>query len=179
MQKLFILLILVSFTLGCDGQKNNSKDTQGTEVVTNYYFIRHAEKDLSDPSNRNPDLTVQGEARAQRWKDYFSARDIDAVYSTDYLRTMRTAMPTAEAFDVEIIKYDPSDLYNEDFQEKTRGKNVVVVGHSNTTPNFANAASGTSDFKEIDESEYYHLYQVTLTAQGDMVKSKNVSLQID
>lgn len=182
MRKIVLLLVLATFSVSCDGQKNKSESTNN-EFVTNYYFIRHAEKNLSDPSDSNPDLTAEGEARAERWKDYFADKDIDAVYSTDYIRTMRTAEPTAKANGVAIQNYDPSALYDEDFKTATLGQNVVVVGHSNTTPNFANMALGEGQsFNAIDESEYFHLYHVSLLEENDNegeVKKSNVALKID
>ena len=32
-----------------------------------YYFIRHAEKDRSNPEDKNPDLNQQGKIRALNW----------------------------------------------------------------------------------------------------------------
>lgn len=178
MRTFLLLLALISISIGCDGQKKKASSSNSTE--TNYYFIRHAEKDLSDPSNRNPNLTEEGEARAERWRDYFKDKEIDAVYSTNYLRTMRTAEPTARAIGVTIQKYNPSELYSEDFQKATKGKNVVVVGHSNTTPGFANKASGkTASFAPIDESEYYHLYQVSLSEEDGVVTKNTASIKLD
>lgn len=174
------LLVLSSFLASCNTKKKEV--FVSNEIITNYYFIRHAEKDLSDTSNRNPDLTPEGEARAERWKDYFTDKDIDAVYSTDYLRTMRTAQPTALANQVTVIKYNPSDLFSTDFKMDTAGKNIVVVGHSNTTPNFANAALGETLFKDIDESEYFHLYHVQLVINddtGEVIETKNASLVVE
>lgn len=179
MRTLLVLFVLINISLSCDGQKKGTKAST-SEVETLYYFIRHAEKDLSDPSNRNPDLTVDGEARAERWKDYFADKKIDAVYATDYLRTMRTAEPISRANDLEIVKYDPNDLFNDTFKKATKGKNVVVVGHSNTTPDFANKAMGNaSSFKDIEESEYYHLYQVSLTERDGKMTTRSVSKVID
>lgn len=179
MRNILMILVLAGISLGCDGQKKGTKG-EIDEVMTSYYFIRHAEKELSDPTNRNPNLTPEGESRAVRWKDYFADKEIEAVYSTNYLRTMRTAEPTARANGLEIIKYDPRDLFNEAFKEATKGKNVVVVGHSNTTPDFANKAVGnTYTFKEIDESEYYHLYKVSLLERDGKIKTEGVSVVVD
>ena len=37
------------------------------ERTTSVYFIRHAEKDRSNPDERNPHLTDQGIQRAEKW----------------------------------------------------------------------------------------------------------------
>lgn len=140
-------------------------DNQEESVVTTYYLIRHAEKVTSDPSDPNPALTEEGEARAIAWKDYFEDKNIEAVYSTNYIRTMSTAQPTADANNLEIIQYNPSVLYDSAFATATTGKNVVVVGHSNTTPNFANAILNTEEAPEIDESDYGNLYIVTVDGE--------------
>ena len=35
--------------------------------VSSFYFIRHAEKDTSNPADRDPDLVMEGVLRAARW----------------------------------------------------------------------------------------------------------------
>ncbi len=181
MMRILLLLFIVTATAtSCDGQKK--KESPANTITTNYYFIRHAEKVLTDASDRNPDLTTQGEERAERWKAYFSDKDIDAVYSTDYKRTMRTAQPTAIDNEVAIQTYNPADLFSEDFKLDTAGKNIVVVGHSNTTPNFANAALGEKSFKDIDESEYFHLYHVQLIVNdetGEVIDKRYNAVVVD
>ena len=128
--------------------------------VTTYYFIRHAEKDLTDRTD--PALTAEGEARAREWARYFSNKDIDLVYSTQTQRTQRTAAPTAAAVGVEVRSYSPDELPGPAFRAATTGKNVLVVGHSNTIPDAVNRLTGKREFSDIDESEYGHLYRVTL-----------------
>lgn len=162
-----LILSLLIISSAC-GHENKKAMSQTPSDQTTYYFIRHAEKDLSDPSNRNPKLTEQGEQRAQEWMTYFKNKNIQAVYSTNYERTMNTALPTSNAFGLIIRNYDPSKLYTEEFQAETKGKNVLIVGHSNTTPAFVNKVLGKSTYTDIDESEYGHLYRVSQV--GDRVE---------
>ncbi|MGA0042550.1 MAG: SixA phosphatase family protein [Flavobacteriaceae bacterium] len=112
------------------------------QEATTYYLIRHEEKDRSDPSNSNPELTLEGRQRSQRWSAVFERIALDAVYSTNYLRTIQTASPTAEAHHIAIQFYDPRALYSEEFKASTTGQNVLIVGHSNTIPELANAILG-------------------------------------
>ncbi len=109
-----------------------------SEETTTYYLIRHAEKDRTDKTNRNPNLNYKGLERAKKWAEYFKNIDLDAVYSTKYNRTMQTAKPTAESKNLEIINYNPRNMYDSIFQKNTKGKTILVVGHSNTTPAFVN-----------------------------------------
>ena len=139
----------------------NSSPLYGQEVTT-YYLIRHAEKDLSDKSNRNPHLTVAGHARAEAWGTIFKHLNFDLIYSSPYHRTEETAQPIADAQQRSIMSYDPRDLYNEAFQRATQGKRVLVVGHSNTTPKLANAILGEAIYPPIDESIHGNLYIINI-----------------
>ena len=113
------------------------------QEITTYYLIRHAEKDLSDKSNRNPHLTEVGQERALAWKKYFKEIDFDAVYSTNYHRTKETATPTAEDHNLPIEAYDPRDLYNAAFKAATLGENCSCCGTQQcTTPFLANKILG-------------------------------------
>jgi len=149
--------------------------TPEVTVTTTYYLIRHAEKDRSDPENRNPSLTEEGIARANNWASTFKDVPFDAVYSTEYARTQETATPTATQKGLEIQSYDPRNLFDENFQNATLGKTVLVVGHSNTTPSFVNAIIKEDRFESIDDSNNANLYIVTLT--GD--KASTQLLHID
>lgn len=132
-------------------------------VTTTYYLIRHAEKDRSDPENRNPSLTEEGMARAQRWSKVFADVPFDMIYSTDYARTKSTAAFVSKSKSLKVEMYDPRTLFDEAFEKETLGKTVLVVGHSNTTPMFANAILKEEQFEQIDDSNNGNLYIVTVT----------------
>lgn len=149
-----LLLVINSFSY--------SQDKAALTETTTYFFIRHAEKDKSDTSNRNPHLTDIGQTRALGWSKIFQNIDFDAVYSTQYHRTMETAKPTAQMNKLEIEYYDPRNLYSEEFANATKGKTVLVVGHSNTTPAFVNSVLGTKKYESIDESNNGNLYIISI-----------------
>ncbi|MDY8138244.1 histidine phosphatase family protein [Aquimarina sp. 2201CG5-10] len=142
---------------------------QSSDNTTTYFFIRHAEKDLSDPNNRNPHLTQEGKTRAQNWSHILSNANIDMVFSTDYYRTLETANPIANSKNLKVTLYDPRDLYNSDFQQKTKGKTVVIVGHSNTTPAFVNKILKQKKHSSIDEKDYGKLFVVTISANNTII----------
>ena len=147
----------------------NVTASYGQEVTT-YYLIRHAEKDLSDKSNRDPHLTEIGKARALAWKAIFKEVVFDRIYSTAYYRTQETASPIAEDHQLNVEQYDPRNLYSPDFKQATQGKTVLIVGHSNTTPNLANKIIGKKMYTNIDERIHGNLYIIqctrgTVTAQ--------------
>ena len=141
----FTLIILAFSCKGFQTKKQNSE----TETV--YYFIRHAEKELS---GNNPNLTEEGIARTKRWVQYFSDKNIDYVYSTSLNRTQQTAIPIAESQQLSVIDYDPNQLLDKDFLTKTKGKSTIIVGHSNTNPDLVNTLIKKQKYSDIEESEY-------------------------
>ncbi|MGB1451564.1 MAG: SixA phosphatase family protein, partial [Marinirhabdus sp.] len=161
----FALQLLIS----C-GNNENRNDTAAnpndTLKTTTYYLIRHAEKDRSGKGNSDPNLTNKGVQRAKKWAVYFKGKKIEAVYTTNYNRTRQTASYTAQMARVPVKTYDPTKLYSAAFKAATWGKTVLVVGHSNTTPQFVNAIIGENKYSNIPDNENNWLFKVTLTANG-------------
>lgn len=150
MKKIVVVLALLFVTISY------------AQEVTTYYFIRHAEKQRQNPDDKNPSLTFNGYKRADNWKTVLSNVKFQAVYSTNYNRTKETAKPTADANGLPILVYDPAKMYSESFQFNTKGKNVLVVGHSNTTPAFVNKILGKNVYPQIDDKNNANLYIVTI-----------------
>lgn len=164
MKKLLLFLFISSSFLAIYSQNHTEK---AIDVTTTYYLIRHAEKDTSNLLDKNPNLSKIGMQRANSWVSILKDIKFDAIYSTNYNRTMQTAKPIAESNELEIIQYNPSNFNFDDFKESTKGKTVLVVGHSNTTPSFANSFIGKNEYIQIEESNYANLYIITVT--GDTI----------
>lgn len=137
--------------------------------VSTYYLIRHAEKVAQvaatmaeagtiKADNPDPELSETGITRAQGWAQIFQNIRFDAVYSTNYIRTKKTALPTAKANSLEVLIYDPKNFDYEKFKAETKGKTVLIVGHSNTIPGFANKLIGMEKYTNIDDNTYGNLY---------------------
>jgi len=152
MKKLILTFIFLSLTLISYAQE-----------ITTYYFIRHAEKLRIDKTDKNPNLNFNGYKRAEAWKDVFSDVPFDAIYSTDYNRTKLTAKPTATSKNLPILLYNPNMMYSEAFQNNTKGKTILVVGHSNTTNVFVNKILGIEKYNEINDNNNSNLYIVTIS----------------
>lgn len=150
MRKLTLLLLF--FTIYSFGQNN----------TTTYYLIRHAEKERSEHHIKNPHLTKSGKQRAENWSELFDSVDFDAIYSTNYHRTIETATPTSLKKSINIRFYDPFELYSESFKEATRHKTVLIVGHSNTTPAFVNRILKKDKYSDIDDRVNGNLYILTI-----------------
>ena len=156
-------------------KKDEAHFTANDKSTTTYYIIRHADKDTTASAGNDPALTEQGEARAKFWAEHFKNVDFDAVYSTDFNRTRSTAKPTAEKNGLEITYYNPSSLYSEKFLDETAGKNVLIVGHSNTITYLTNKLIGKERYKEIDESVYGNLYVVSIKNGRARAELKNLN----
>ena len=145
------IMILVGIA-ACGQQSANDRSS--------YYLIRHAEKQLD--AGNDPALTDAGRQRAQTWAEVLQAVVVDYVYSTDTIRTLDTARPIAEQHGLNVTIYSPTAFDYAVFADYHQGDTVVVVGHSNTTPAFANGLLGEEKYPELDESVYANLYIVDL-----------------
>lgn len=156
MKKFLFILIILNISVHAKAQTHENE-------ITTYYLIRHAEKVRTDTTNKNPNLTEKGKSRAQNWSSVFKNVAFDLIYSTNYNRTIQTATPTTKDKNLEIQFYNPRTLFSEDFKLNTIGKTVLIVGHSNTTPQFVNKILGNKKYADIDDSNNSNLYIVTIS----------------
>ena len=117
-------------------------------------------------SNRDPDLNSKGVVRAENWKNYFISKNISRIYSTNYKRTIKTAIPLAENNNLEILIYSSDDIEYENFLKLNEGENTVVIGHSNTIPEFVNNLINEDYYEQIDDLNNSDLYIVSHCNSG-------------
>ena len=152
-------------------------DTTGPRLFI--YLVRHAENapyrqvraEGDTVEVEDPGLTARGRDRARRLAGLLTQAPLDAIYTTDYARTRRTARPVAEAAGVTPVVYDPSDLGGLARELRDRVGRVLVVGHSNTTPALVRNLTGRS-VAPMSGSEYDRLYVVTVDTQGRVRSSR-------
>jgi phosphohistidine phosphatase SixA len=168
MKGILIILLFSTILISCDKEKKQIENNN--QITSTYYFIRHAEKDRTDPSDKNPHLTEIGKVRANHWSEILGEIKFDAVYSTNYNRTKETAQPTATKNNLEIKIYDPKNIDTSSFIKDTKGQILLIVGHSNTTPEFVNKIIGQNKYKDIDDSNNGNLYIVTIL--GDVISDQ-------
>lgn len=171
MRNLSLFFLLLAFTSFKPENKKTSEEMEtrekSSEKITTYYFIRHAEKDTSNPGDKDPELRKEGYERAKKWVEVFKAIPFDLVYSSEFKRSMETARPTAKAKGLEVQKYDARNLYDREFREKTKGKTVLVVGHTNTNPGFVNKIIEEEKYEDLPEEESGSLFIVTVHPGGE------------
>jgi len=164
MKKFLLIIFVFTLFIACTSDK-----------TTTYYLIRHAEKDRTNTTNKNPNLNSNGVIRAEKWAKHFENIVLDAVYSTDYNRTQQTAAPTAKSKGLIVQSYNPSKMYDSIFKKNTKGKTILVVGHSNTTPVFANAILGQKKYKNMADNDNASLYIVTVVNDKKSSEIKKVN----
>ncbi|APQ19146.1 SixA phosphatase family protein [Maribacter hydrothermalis] len=155
----FVLFILLSISLSCKEEHPIGTATDQTSIST-FYLIRHAEKDRSNPNDNDPELNQKGLGRAMHWAEILIDVELDAIYSTDYNRTSMTAAPTSVKKNIDVQYYDPSTIDITQFKADNVDKKVLIVGHSNTTPEFVNKLIGEEKYSSIDDGENGTLFIV-------------------
>lgn len=124
------------------------------------YLVRHAEK-VDD--SQDPPLSQAGKDRADLLADLLQDAGITAIWSTEFKRSLATAMPLASRLGLDVRSYDPTQLPAfAAILLQTPGRHLVV-GHSNTTPPLVQALGG-DPHGAIKDSEYDRLY--TIVASG-------------
>ena len=106
-----------------------------------------------------------GQERAEDLKKELIDKGISVIYSTNYIRTKTTAKPLADARGVSIQIYAPSPADSiRIFIEKLKqikGKNVLVVGHRNTTKYVVNGLFERDTLRsDIADNDFDNLYIV-------------------
>lgn len=133
------------------------------EVVTTFILVRHAEK---GDDGKDPDLSEAGKQRALQLAHVLKEVPVDAIYTTPYKRTRQTVTPLAQAKEITIAEYTPMRKEDtESMLQKFAGGTIVVAGHSNTIPGFANYLIGNNELKNFDDADYDNLLVVTVVGK--------------
>ncbi len=141
------------------------------------YVVRHAEKaNLPATADRmmasDPPLSPAGEERAEALKLLLEKKNIRAIYSTPYKRTVNTVTPLAIASNRPVVNYSPRpDSTNAlvDRIKNTGKGNVVIAGHSNTVDDIVNRLAGKAVVPgDLPDSVYNALF--ILKIKGNKVR---------
>jgi broad specificity phosphatase PhoE len=123
------------------------------------YLVRHAEK--QENGGKDPGLTGSGRERAARLAKWLKPRKLEAVWSSDFRRSRETAGPAADGLNLPLRLYDVDALEAFAPQLLAEGRNALVVGHSNTSPELAGLLCGCP-VAPIPESEYERIWRLTV-----------------
>lgn len=130
-------------------------------------LVRHAEKKVVPPENKDPDLSSAGVARAEELARMFGKTSISAIYATQYKRTQQTVKPLADKLGLQVTQVEAkktSDLVKQ-IRSRKAGEIVFVAGHNNSVPEII-AAFGGPQLPIIPETEYDNLYILIVQSDG-------------
>jgi len=135
-----------------------------------YFIVRHAEKGTSGTNPSDLPLSAEGIARAERIKTLLERKKVEKIYATPTQRAIATAQPLSTALKVKIDTYGP--LPDKTFIEhlRTLKKNTLIIGHSNTIDDIANALLKNKRLNDLPDSAYDNLY--IIKQKGDKVRLK-------
>lgn len=137
--------------------------------TTTIYIVRHAEKDISDPKNQDPELTDVGRERAKDLNKKLKNQKIDAVFSSKFKRTKQTGAVVAEQNGLSIIEYDAHNYtaISELVKTKYKNKRVLIIGHSNTVLELIESFGATRPLAALTDDDYDFFFEVKI---GHMAK---------
>lgn len=127
-----------------------------------YYIVRHAEKATQEPNmSSDVPLSEQGKKRTEQVKELLKDKKIASIFSTNTIRTKTTAQPTADHFHLATEIYGPRPDSAFITLLKSKKKNTLIVGHSNTVDDVVNMLCGKKEVAaDLPDSEYNKLFIV-------------------
>lgn len=138
---------------------NNVGPSQDNVPQTTIYLVRHADRVESVDA-----LNDLGVKRAEDLKRAMRKNNIQHIFSSDYTRTKQTAAPLAEALKLSTKIYDAGNLpaLVKKIKDHHRNQNILIVGHSNTTPEMANLFGVKPKLNNLPHETYHKIYKINL-----------------
>lgn len=141
----------------------------GDSEWAHFFCVRHAEKERGDP--RDPNLSTEGEARAERLGRILAEAGLDSVYATPFRRSQLTAEPVQRrGHTPPVVIYSPEEQeeWILELLPNSRGKKMVIVGHQNTIPQLLNQlAGGGFDYDNIPDADFGKFFVVATKGIGE------------
>lgn len=137
-------------------QSNSSQETT-------VYLVRHAEKEMTDPSAKNPPLTQAGLIRAQHLAQRLQSVPLDAIYSTSFNRNLNTVKPLAKEKELKVQTYSWHD-YGEirRILDHEKGKIILVCGHGDNILPIIKNAGAKPPLDSIGSEDYQYLFKLVI-----------------
>ncbi len=122
---------------------------------TTWLVVRHAERE-----GEADKLSDVGKERAAILQQLGRILNVNAIYSTDTVRTRDTALPLATELGIEIQAYNVATAtWLNEIRDCHAGDVVLIVGHSNTAGVIAGQLAALEPF-EIQHDDYDSLFVI-------------------
>ena len=162
--KIFKLYVFLTLALSLISLSSNT-DARNQTVI---YIVRHAEKDISNPGNKDPELSSEGKQRVGALSKLLKKESISAVFSTKYKRTMQTVAPIAQRNGIPVKSYSEA---NKEFADLVKteflNKKTLIGGHSNTVLDLVRSFGLQPPVDQLTEEDYDLLFTVTISKSGE------------
>ncbi|MEJ7829678.1 MAG: phosphoglycerate mutase family protein [Segetibacter sp.] len=99
-------------------------------------------------------LSEAGQQRAAALAQRLKEANITQIFSTNTIRTTGTAAPLGKANGVSVQLYNAGDTTFILTLKAMEGKNVLVVGHSNTVDDLVNGLTGKVLLQDLPDTQY-------------------------
>jgi broad specificity phosphatase PhoE len=159
-----VLCVSVVTAFGKDpGFTARAVDQGPTTVI----LVRHAEKAIVPPENKDPDISLAGLARAQELARMLAESGIKAIYVTQFKRTQQTVKPLADKLGLTATQFEAKQTTElvKQIREQKAGQVVFIAGHNNTVPEIIKALGGPT-LPIIPETEFDNFYILTIQSDG-------------
>ena len=164
---LFLRYTFVSlFIMGVSSMAASNLLAQTPAQPLTVILVRHAEKEVVPPENKDPNLSMAGQTRAQELARMFGGAGVTSIYATQFKRTQQTVKPLAEKLGLTatVVEAQKTPDLVKLLRASKPGEVVFLAGHNNSVPEII-AALGGPKMPIIPETEYDNLF--ILTVQGD------------
>ena len=173
---LFPVLLLLAgglFTFPNPAAGQNPAHEVTPQQPASVFFVRHAETAADTKSDRDPELSTIGTARAIALADLLEHAGVTHLFASEYQRTQSTLKVLAERTEIEVVIVSAGQMHRQmaDLQNLPAGSVAVVCGHSNTVPAMVFGMEGeivdlkgkTVHEQVLEHSAHHRLFLVTLT----------------
>lgn len=148
------------------------------EEIFTIYLVRHSEKTSNYSFTKDIPLSKCGQQRSEALGRFLNDIHLDAIYSTDYTRTINTALPTAHLKGIEITLYNTENLKSLSKTLLDKRQDALVIGHSNTTGVLAGLLAN-EEIEDIDLDVYDHIYQLVICGKSRRLNLFKSSFKCD
>jgi phosphohistidine phosphatase SixA len=110
-------------------------------------------------------LTTNGNKRAGDLMRTLKNKNIKRIYVTQFKRTQMTADSMRLQFGIDTVHYNADengiDLFNKIAAHGDFNKTILIIGHSNTVPDYIKKA-GVTNYPQVNivDTEFDNLYKV-------------------
>jgi broad specificity phosphatase PhoE len=163
----YLIFSILFLLTACNNPQKKAERAEKNGELTTIYLVRHAEK----ATGKNPSLTEAGQQRSKDLAAFFKTKNVTEIFSTDYRRTQQTAAPTAKQASRGVGSYSHKKLEEIAEQVKKKKGVILIVGHSNTTPELAKILGGDPGEPIVEAWEYDRLYELKFK-KGKFISSE-------